>query len=1044
MRLKHKQQILAIVIVPTLLSLVLLVVVLRNSLHNWALERWSNDHVAFVASLNEDIRASLEQSTELLRLAAVTPDFAGLPELARIDRAQNGLPEALESGKRRLLEHLRTQGRFSVLFVLTPQGDHYISHPYAVQQGLKKYNLADRPYFQKATATRTMVLSDPFVGADGIPAVAIDLPVLNAQGQIVLHLGGVLHLARLSALLAPDKIAPFDRAVLVDQQGKTVANSDPSQLDQTVTDPLRSHPHFTSLQPGAPEAPAHESDVRSATTTDGTGERWLSFESHLGSGWHLFLFRQESHLLAEINPQVHRATLIAAAILLLPSLLGLWMALRYARRWKYSDSALRKANALLENRISERTAELQRSETRHRTLFESAVDAVLIMTPERFIDCNPAALTLFGAASSADILLKHPSVLSPPTQSNGQDSRVLADQLLAQMLATQDARLSFEWTHRRLDTHEDFCAMVHLSRMDIGGVALIQANLRDMTAAKRAQEALRIAATAFESHEGMAVTDAQHVFLRVNSAFCEITGYRAEEVIGQTPRLLQSGRHDAAFYADMRATLERDGLWQDEIWNRRKNGEVYPEWLTISAVKNEAGQTTHYVAIFSDISSRKAAEGQIQHLAFYDPLTDLPNRRLMMDRLAQAITASVRSQRQNALLFVDLDNFKTINDTLGHALGDRMLEQVAMRLSHSVRDGDTVARLGGDEFVVMLEDLSDYTVEAASQAEAVAEKIRQALNQSYAIGDGNHMGSTSIGVALFGGGQADAVDAPIKRAELAMYQAKASGRNMVRFFDPQMQAVVTAHALLETDLREALALGQFALHYQAQVVGDGRLTGAEALVRWTHPVRGNVPPVEFIPLAEETGLILPLGQWVLDAACAQLARWATQASMAELTLAVNVSARQFHHPDFVVQVLGTLERTGANPKRLKLELTESLLVSDVEDIIAKMTTLKARGVGFSLDDFGTGYSSLSYLKRLPLDQLKIDQGFVRNILTDANDAAIAKMVVALAESLGLSVIAEGVEMEAQRDFLARLGCHAYQGYFFSRPVPVDQFEALVH
>jgi diguanylate cyclase (GGDEF)-like protein/PAS domain S-box-containing protein len=531
--------------------------------------------------------------------------------------------------------------------------------------------------------------------------------------------------------------------------------------------------------------------------------------------------------------------------------------------------------------------------------------------------------------------------------------------------------------------------------------------------------------------------------MRVNAAFSRITGYSAQEAIGQTPRLLQSGRHDDAFYADMRATLERDGLWQDEIWNRRKSGEVYPEWLTISAVKNEAGQTTHYVAIFADISSRKEAEGQIQHLAFYDPLTQLPNRRLMMDRLEQAITASVRSQRQNALLFVDLDNFKTINDTLGHALGDQMLEQVAMRLSHSVRDGDTVARLGGDEFVVMLEDLSEYTVEAASQAEAVAEKIRQALNQSYAIGDGNPMGSTSIGVALFGGGQVDAVDAPIKRAELAMYQAKASGRNMVRFFDPQMQAVVTAHAMLETDLREALALGQFALHYQAQVVGDGRLTGAEALVRWTHPVRGNVPPVEFIPLAEETGLILPLGQWVLDAACTQLARWATQASTAELTLAVNVSARQFHHQDFVVQVLGTLERTGANPKRLKLELTESLLVSDVEDIIAKMTTLKARGVGFSLDDFGTGYSSLSYLKRLPLDQLKIDQGFVRNILTDANDAAIAKMVVALAESLGLSVIAEGVEMEAQRDFLARLGCHAYQGYFFSRPVPVAQFEALV-
>ena len=1044
MRVEQRHQILAIVLVPTLLSLAMLVMILRDSLHTWALERWSHDHVAFAESLEEDVRASIGRSTDLLRLVATTPAFSGLPELAQIDRTLNGLPENLEGAKRQLLEQLRTLGEFSVLFVLTPQGDHYISHPFAVQQGLKKYNLADRPYFAKATQTRALVVSDSFVGADGIPAVVIDIPVLDAMGEIVLHLGGVLHLSHLSPLLAPAKIAPFDRAVLVDQQGKKIADSDSTRFNQAITEPLLSHPSFNSIAAGASlETDRRAHAVQRINTTDATGVHWLSFETHMASGWHLFLFRREAGLLAEVNPQVQQVTLVAAAIVLFPSLIGLWVALRFSRRWRRTDAELRDANALLESRINERTAALQRSETRHRTLFESAVDAVLIMTADRYIDCNPAALTLFGAATSADILLKHPSVLSPSTQANGEDSRVLADQLLTQMLASDDARLSFEWTHLRLDGGPDFIAMVTLCRMDIDGQVLIQANLRDVTAAKRAQEALRIAACVFESHEGMAVTNAQHVFLRVNAAFSRITGYSAQEAVGKTPRLLQSGRHDAAFYADMQATLQRDGLWQDEIWNRRKSGEVYPEWLTISAVKNEAGHATHYVAIFADISSRKSAEGQIQRLAFFDPLTQLPNRRLMMDRLAQAMTASTRHQRQNALLFVDLDNFKTINDTLGHEQGDRLLEQVATRLSHSVREGDTVARLGGDEFVVMLEDLSENTGEAASQAEAVAEKIRQALNQSYSIDGGNHMSSPSIGVALFGGAQTDAVDEPVKRAELAMYQAKASGRNMVRFFDPKMQAVVTAHALLENDLREALALGQLALHYQAQVVGNGRLTGAEALVRWTHPVRGNVPPVDFIPLAEETGLILPLGQWVLETACVQLAHWAKQPSMEGLVLAVNVSARQFHHQDFVAQVLDTVERTGANPKRLKLELTESLLVSDVEGIIAKMTTLKARGVGFSLDDFGTGYSSLSYLKRLPLDQLKIDQGFVRNILTDANDAAIAKMVVALAESLGLSVIAEGVEMEAQRDFLARLGCHAYQGYFFSRPVPVGQFEALV-
>jgi diguanylate cyclase (GGDEF)-like protein/PAS domain S-box-containing protein len=942
-----------------------------------------------------------------------------------------------------LLEHLRTQGNFSVLFVLTPQGDHYISHPFSVQRSLKKYNLSDRPYFQQASKTRALVLSDSFVGSDGIPAVAIDLPVLNSKGEIVLHLGGVLHLSRLSALLATDKIAPFDRAVLVDRVGKQIANSDPNQLSRGISAPLLSHPHLQTLNEAPLENAVVTQKILRDTIVDANGERWLSFVANTDADWHLFLFRNERLLLAEIDPQVRQATLIAALILLIPSLLGLWMALRYGRRWHRSDAALRDANTQLESRIKERTDELQRSEIRHRTLFESAVDAVLVMTPERYIDCNPAAVALFGATTTADILLKHPSTLSPEKQANGESSRVQANLLLAQMMATADAKLSFEWTHRRLDNGQNFIARVNLSRMDIDGQALIQVNLRDMTATKRAQEALRIAATAFESQEGMAVTDSNLVFLQVNPAFCRITGYSAQEAVGQTPRLLQSGRHEAAFYAELWNALNRFGMWQGEIWNRRKSGEVYPEWITISAVKDERDQTTHYVAVFTDITSHKEAENQIQHLAFYDPLTQLPNRRLLMDRLEQAITASARHLRLNALLFVDLDNFKTINETLGHLHGDQLLTQVAIRLSHCVRDGDSVARLGGDEFVVILEDLSENAIEAANQAEAVAEKIRLELSLPYVIEGANLLSTPSIGVALFGGSLADTAEDPIKRAELAMYQAKAAGRNTVRFFDPKMQAVVTARATLETDLREALVQGQLTLHYQAQVVGDGRITGAEALVRWAHPVRGNVSPVEFIPLAEETGLILPLGQWVLETACRQLALWADHDTMAPLTLAVNVSARQFHHPDFVAHVAGVLEHTGANPKRLKLELTESLLVADVEDIIAKMATLKARGVGFSLDDFGTGYSSLSYLKRLPLDQLKIDQGFVRNILTDANDASIAKMVVALAESLGLSVIAEGVEMEAQRDFLARLGCHAYQGFYFSRPVPVEQFSELV-
>jgi diguanylate cyclase (GGDEF)-like protein/PAS domain S-box-containing protein len=587
----------------------------------------------------------------------------------------------------------------------------------------------------------------------------------------------------------------------------------------------------------------------------------------------------------------------------------------------------------------------------------------------------------------------------------------------------------------------DSAAPIHNAAGDIVGVVLV---FSDVTEKYRQQEALRIAATAFESQQGTVITNAQRVILQVNKAFTDITGYSAEESVGQNPRIMKSGRHESAFYEAMSQTLELTGVWAGEIWNRRKNGEIYPEWLNISAVKDDAGLTTHFVGIFTDISQRLSAQAQIDTLAFYDPLTLLPNRRLLLDRLAQTLHTSTRHARKSALLFVDLDNFKTLNDTLGHHQGDLLLVQVAQRLKTCIRDGDTLARLGSDEFVVMLEDMSEDEIEAATQAETVGEAVLRAFQQDFSLDQGAHHATPSIGITLFHGEAWQSSEQPLRHAELAMFQAKAAGRNTLRFFDARMQAEVSAHAALEADLREAVQKQQFLLHYQPQVVGDGRITGVEALVRWQHPKRGMVSPAEFIPQAEESGLILSIGQWVLDVACAQLAAWAAVPELAHLTMAVNVSARQFTQSDFVDSVLATLERTRANPKRLKLELTESMLVDDLDATIARMGMLKAHGVAFSLDDFGTGYSSLAYLKRLPLDQLKIDQGFVRNIVTDPNDAAIAKMVVGLAESMGLSVIAEGVEMQAQADFLAHQGCHAYQGYLFSKPLPADEFEAFAH
>ena len=570
---------------------------------------------------------------------------------------------------------------------------------------------------------------------------------------------------------------------------------------------------------------------------------------------------------------------------------------------------------------------------------------------------------------------------------------------------------------------------------------------QELAKSKRAAQDLRIAATAFEAQECIIITDASSLILQVNKAFTATTGYGAEEVIGRNPRLLSSGRQDAAFYAEMWRSIRAGGTWQGEIWNRRKNGEAYPSWLSITAVCGEDGQATHFVGTSTDIAPRKLAEDRIRHLAYYDQLTGLPNRRLMVDRLDQALTACARHGRRGALLLIDLDDFKSLNDSMGHGVGDNLLIEAARRLHLCVRDGDTVARLGGDEFVVILNDL-DGGEQAAIQAERIAEKIQACLGEIYVldiIADGvvtgscNHVCGSSIGIALFHDRSASTEEL-LQRADTAMYQAKQAGRQTHRFFDPEMQEAVKLRTLLERDLRRALAEGQFLLYYQPQVDAAGGVIGAEALVRWRHPQRGMVEPAEFIPLAEETGLILQLGQWVLKQACRQLTLWAGAEETRHLTLAVNVSARQFGRPSFVSDVLSIVDDLGVKADRLKLELTESHLLDNAAEVIAKMAALKARHVGFSMDDFGTGYSSLSYLKKLPLDQLKIDQSFVRDILRHPSDAAIAKTIVALAQSLGLSVIAEGVETEGQREFLRQHGCATCQGFLFSRPVPLEAFE----
>jgi diguanylate cyclase (GGDEF)-like protein/PAS domain S-box-containing protein len=564
----------------------------------------------------------------------------------------------------------------------------------------------------------------------------------------------------------------------------------------------------------------------------------------------------------------------------------------------------------------------------------------------------------------------------------------------------------------------------------------------DITHRKHAEEQMRIAAVAFQSRDGMIVTDADGMILQVNQAFTAVTGYRAEEAVGRTPVFLRSGRHDAAFYRHMWEALKHEGSWAGEIWNRRKDGGVYPEWLSISGVKNSGGKFTHYLGTYSDIRDPKEAERKILELAFYDPLTGLPNRRLLLDRLNHAMAASAREGQFGAMLLLDLDHFKTLNDTRGHDVGDQLLVEVARRLVETLRDTDSAARLGGDEFVILLEGLHEEQTAAATKAELIAEKIRAAISKPATLQNNEYHATPSIGVTLFCD-RGEGAETLFRQADLALYQAKDAGRDSIRFYSPTMQALVDERAELEAGLRRALAENEFLLYYQPQVDSRGAIVGAEALLRWQPPGQPMIAPDSFIPVAEDSGLIVPISSWVLESACRLLARWAKSSSTQDLQLSINISARQFNEADFVEEVKSALQRFGARPERLMLELTESLLLKNVDKAILTMKALKEFGVGFSIDDFGIGYSSLSYLKRLPLDQIKIDRSFVNDIIDDSDDRAIVQAIISLGHSLDLDVIAEGVETAAQRDFLAAHYCQTYQGYLFSKPVPVEDFQRLL-
>lgn len=680
--------------------------------------------------------------------------------------------------------------------------------------------------------------------------------------------------------------------------------------------------------------------------------------------------------------------------------------------------------------------DLQESEARMRTLFDSSPDPAWIIEDNHFIECNAAAVALLGYNSRDELLFVHPSKLSPETQPCGEASFSKAERMMG--IALEQGIHRFEWIHTRADG-SNFPAEVTLSSITLNGRKAIYCTWRDISKRKLAELELQLAASVFHATlDGVMITDGDAVIISVNPAFTRITGYDAEDAIGQTPRLLKSNHQDHAFYAELWQRLHRDGQWQGELWNRRKNGEAYLQMMTISAIAGPLGKQDRFVSVFSDVTELRRKDAEIRHQAFHDALTDLPNRALLVDRLEHAVAIARRHNRPVALLFVDLDRFKAVNDTLGHHEGDRLLQISARRIQDSVRKSDTVGRIGGDEFVIIVSDF-----ENAAEVAQIADKIVVQVSKPYTLSGQTAYIGASVGIALFPQDGQDQAEL-MHNADLAMYRAKSSGRGKYCFFDPGINRLATQQLEDEIALGRAIDDGEFQLYYQPKIKAlDGQVGGVEALVRWHRADGSCLAPSDFMSLAEESGLILPLGYWIVEEACRQIAEWQAR-DLAPMSISLNLTHRQFHDETLPDRIASALTGAGISSAAIEVEVPESVVMAQPEQSIKVLHRLRGLGIRVSVDDFGTGYSSLAHLNRLPIDGIKIDRSFISDPGGSQEDAVIIRAIAALAGTLKLHVVAEGVETADQLAFINQIGCDWVQGFYYAPPLPPGEFSSWLH